>query len=76
MNDRLARMRELGQAPWVDELSRESIVTLVLAFPPPASAAGAHAMAAAIASRVIRLNVPPRFPVRRPRSLRRPVLGV
>ena len=25
MNDRLARMRELGQAPWVDELSREDI---------------------------------------------------
>src|SRR5687768_10916554 len=25
VNDRLARMRELGQAPWVDELSREDI---------------------------------------------------
>ena len=25
MNERLARMRELGQAPWVDELSREDI---------------------------------------------------
>ena len=25
MNHRLARMRELGQAPWVDELSREDI---------------------------------------------------
>jgi transaldolase len=25
VNDRLAKMRELGQAPWVDELSREDI---------------------------------------------------
>src|ERR671914_2154573 len=25
VNDRLARMRQLGQAPWVDELSREDI---------------------------------------------------
>ena len=25
MNERLAKMRELGQAPWVDELSREDI---------------------------------------------------
>src|SRR5215210_8976054 len=25
VNERLARMRELGQAPWVDELSREDI---------------------------------------------------
>src|SRR5919205_1583478 len=25
VNDRLAKMRELGQAPWVDEISREDI---------------------------------------------------
>ena len=25
MNERLEKMRELGQAPWVDELSREDI---------------------------------------------------
>src|ERR671910_3481452 len=25
VNERLARMRDLGQAPWVDELSREDI---------------------------------------------------
>ena len=25
MNERLKKMRELGQAPWVDELSREDI---------------------------------------------------
>ena len=25
MNERLQRMQELGQAPWVDELSREDI---------------------------------------------------
>src|SRR5918912_2171303 len=25
VNERLAKMRELGQAPWVDELSREDI---------------------------------------------------
>src|SRR5215212_11764230 len=27
VNERLARMRELGQAPWVDEISREDIKT-------------------------------------------------
>ena len=25
MNERLGKMQELGQAPWVDELSREDI---------------------------------------------------